>query len=38
LRDRIVMIQDVYPDKEVGRIALADATTLMRLEKERLYI
>jgi hypothetical protein len=38
LKDRMVMIQDVCPDNEVGRIALADATTLGRLQKERLYI
>jgi hypothetical protein len=38
LKDRLVMIQDVYPEKEVGRIALADATTLVRLQKERMYI
>jgi hypothetical protein len=38
LKDRLVMIQDVCPDKEVGRIALADATTLVRLQKERMYM
>jgi hypothetical protein len=38
LKDRMVIIQDVCPDNEVGRIALADATTLGRLQKERLYI
>ncbi|KAF2854192.1 hypothetical protein T440DRAFT_270335 [Plenodomus tracheiphilus IPT5] len=38
LKDRLVMIQDVCPDEEVGRIALSDAKNLVRLQKERMYI
>jgi hypothetical protein len=38
LKDRLVMIQDVCPDKEFGRIALADAKTLVQLQKDRMYV
>lgn len=38
LKDRLVMIQDVCPEEEVGRIALSDTKTLVRLQKPRMYI
>lgn len=37
LKDKWVMIQDVAPDNEVGRIALSDADGMVPLQKTRLY-
>ncbi|KAI8939242.1 hypothetical protein NX059_005068 [Plenodomus lindquistii] len=37
LKDKWVMIQDVRPNDEVGRIAFSDAETLVSLKKDRLY-
>jgi hypothetical protein len=37
LQDKWVMIQDVMPEKEVGRIALSDADGMVPLQKTRLY-
>jgi hypothetical protein len=37
LQDKWVMIQDVSPDKTVGRIAFSDSTSLVPLQKSRMY-
>lgn len=37
LQDKWVMIQDVSPEKEIGRIALSDAAGIVLLQKTRLY-
>ena len=38
LKDKWVMVQDVEPEKEVGRIALSDRETLVGLRWERRYV
>jgi hypothetical protein len=38
LRHKWVIIQDVRPDEEVGRIAFSDAASLAPLRRDRLYL
>ncbi|KAF1935284.1 hypothetical protein EJ02DRAFT_361858, partial [Clathrospora elynae] len=37
LQDKLVMIQDVQPDKAIGRIAFSDAVTKVGLRMDRRY-